>query len=100
MLKMFLDYLPAFLGAFVNAVIVILLLDIFLKLLLKKDKKTTFFYSYLLYIILISVLSSTVLHISPWPYIISSTIFFIIYITFQNKKIKKEQKELKTQIND
>ena len=97
---MFIDYLPALLGAFVNAVIIILILDIFLKLLLKKDKKTTFFYSYLLYIILISLLSNTVLYISPWPYIISSTVFFIIYITFQNYKMKKEPKELKTKINN
>ena len=97
---MFLDYLPALLGALLNAVIIILILDIFLKLLLKKDKKTTFFYSYLLYIILISLLASTILYISPWPYIISSTIFFVIYMTFQNYKIKKEQKELKTRTID
>lgn len=97
---MVLNYLPIFLGAFINAAIVILILNIFLKLLLKKDKKTTFFYSYLLYIILISVISDTTLHVSPWPYIITSSIFFIIYITFQNKKITKEPKELKTQTND
>lgn len=79
----------AILGSTVNAAVLMCIIYFLLGTFLDVEKKTRAFYSFVLYIILISVFTLTTGWVSPWPYIFGSMIVLAAFIFMQNKKQTK-----------